>query len=525
MAERMHDTEKGFHRKPSSDGPEKPDYTLHDTTIYDTTIGNVKNTGKATSWGVKVRQWIRTSGAEEGGIERVPSELRTNQSPRDLFSLFMSANVGTATLAFGALGPGLFALGWWDSFLCLLFFNIIGSIPPALMATMGPKLGLRTMVLPRYSFGWYPAKIIAFLNLTNQIGWAMVNAIAGAEILYDVGNTKLPMSVAVLIIGLVAIVVGMFGYKQVHQWERYSWMVMLVCFCIIAGFGAKHFQNVPMGSGATEISDVLSFGTTIIGFQISWAPIAADYGVYMREDRKPFQVFIWTFSGLFVSQFFIEILGAALMTTVTNNDVFTAAYESAGIGGLTGQIFHGYGPGVVGFGKFIQAILSFSVVAVVIANIYSLGLNVQAISNHLLVIPRLVWSLTGGVIFLIAAVAGRNHLSAVMENFLNVIAYWLTPFLTIMFLEHILWRRGYAYDLSAWQDKQKLPLGLAAFPVFLVSTVLAILCMSQTWWVGPIALKVGNAPYGTDISWELALGATIIMYVPLRWLERKHFGR
>lgn len=137
------------------------------------------------------------------------------------------------------------------------------------MATMGPKLGLRTMVLPRYSFGWYPAKIIAFLNLTNQIGWAMVNAIAGAEILYDVGDTKLPMSVAVLIIGVVAIVVGIFGYRQVHRWERYSWIVMLVCFCVIAGFGAKHFQNVPMGSGAAEISDVLSFGTTIIGFQIS----------------------------------------------------------------------------------------------------------------------------------------------------------------------------------------------------------------------------------------------------------------
>jgi hypothetical protein len=51
------------------------------------------------------------------------------------------------------------------------------------------------------------------------------------------------------------------------------------------------------------------------------------------------------------------------------------------------------------------------------------------------------------------------------------------------------------------------------------------LCMSQKWWVGPIALKVGNPPFGTDISWELALGATVVLYVPLRWLERKHFGR
>ena len=234
----------------------------------------------------KVRAWIRNVGAEEGGLERVPPEARTNQTPRDLFTVFMSVNVGVATLVFGTLGPSLFDLGWWDSFLCILFFNIIGSIPPALMATFGPKLGLRTMVIPRYSFGWYPAKVIAMINLLNQIGWAMVNAIAGAEFLYDVGNGNLPMSVSVLIIGLMAMIIGMFGYKHVHRFERYSWIVVAFCFIIVAGFGAKHMMNTPMGTGASEVSSVLSFGTTIIGFQISWAPIAADYGVYMRETCK-----------------------------------------------------------------------------------------------------------------------------------------------------------------------------------------------------------------------------------------------
>jgi purine-cytosine permease-like protein len=245
----------------------------------------------------------------------------------------------------------------------------------------------------------------------------------------------------------------------------------------------------------------------------------------MRETTKPWKVFIWTYSGLFFGQFFIEILGAALMTSVKSSDpAFTAAYDRAGVGGLTGQVFEGYGSGVRGFGKFIQVILSFSVVAVVITNIYSLGLNVQVISNSLMKVPRLIWSLIGGVIFLVAAVAGRNHLQQVMEDFLNVIAYWLTPFLTIVFLEHICFRRGYVYDIDAWDKKEKLPYGIAAFSVFIIGTLLAILCMSQTWWVGPIALDVGNAPYGTDISWELALGVTIVLYIPLRYLERKKWG-
>jgi purine-cytosine permease-like protein len=124
----------------------------------------------------------------------------------------------------------------------------------------------------------------------------------------------------------------------------------------------------------------------------------------------------------------------------------------------------------------------------------------------------------------IAAIAGRNHLQQVMEDFLNVIAYWLTPFLAIMLLEHLCFRRGYAYDVSAWENPKKLPYGFAAFTVFWIGTVLAILCMSQTWYVGPIALAVGNPPYGTDISWELALGVTTLLYPPLRWLERRMTG-
>jgi hypothetical protein len=51
------------------------------------------------------------------------------------------------------------------------------------------------------------------------------------------------------------------------------------------------------------------------------------------------------------------------------SDAFQTAYDTAGVGGLTGQVFQGYGSGVVGFGKFIQVILSFSVLGVVIGKL------------------------------------------------------------------------------------------------------------------------------------------------------------
>jgi hypothetical protein len=66
---------------------------------------------KFSSWGLRLRALVGKIGAEEGGIERVPPELRTDQHPRDLFFLFTSGNCCITTFALGALGPSTFGLG------------------------------------------------------------------------------------------------------------------------------------------------------------------------------------------------------------------------------------------------------------------------------------------------------------------------------------------------------------------------------------------------------------------------------
>jgi len=53
---------------------------------------------KFSSWGLKLRAFVGKFGAEEGGIERVPPEARTDQHPRDLFFFFSSGNCCITTL-------------------------------------------------------------------------------------------------------------------------------------------------------------------------------------------------------------------------------------------------------------------------------------------------------------------------------------------------------------------------------------------------------------------------------------------
>lgn len=476
---------------------------------------------RAPFW-LTVRKWIRFVRGEGVGIERIPEEMRTDQHPRELGSTFFAANCTTSTLALGFLGTTLFSLGWWDSFLTIIFFNLLGGSCAAIVASFGPKLGCRTMIIPRYSFGWWPAKILAFLCGVNQIGWGIVNTIAGAAVLYDAGRGQLPLTVAVLIVCLTAVIFAMLGYRVLHAWYKFAWILMFVCFIFLAGFGGRFFINLPMPSGPHEASDVLSFSTVLIGYQIAWLPKAADYGVYMRPENSAYVSFGWTFAGLSVSQILIEMLGAAIGTLSRSPDPLPEAiYNARGIGGLVGYLFSGLGPHAEGFGKAIEVILSFSAATVVTTDMYSLGLNMQMITKKLLVVPRLIWSSIGGVAILICSMVGRSHLQAVMTNFMNMCAYWIVPFATILLVEHFVWRRHFDYDLTAWNDRTKLPYGIAAFTSWLLSTVLALVSMSQTWWVGPIAASIGGGPAGTDISWILAAAAAIIFYIPLRTWERR----
>ncbi|KAH7244877.1 purine-cytosine permease [Fusarium solani] len=468
----------------------------------------------------RVRRWIKAIGAEESGIERIPEGSRTNQRPWTLFVIFFSANCTTATLALGYLGPAVFNLGWWDSFLCILFFNLLGAVPPALLVQFGHRMGLRTMTVPRYSFGWWPAKAIGIINVITQIGWAIVNDLSGADILYDVGGGDLPSAVCVILIGVVAIIIALFGYNYIHAFERYSWMAVVVCLTILAGFGAPHFVNVPMGRGSLEIASVLSFGTVIMGYELAWVLIAADYSVYMKETTNNTSVVGCAYGGFFISQFLIEILGAAFGTLIMSSDErFGRAYEAAGMGGLIGETFAGHGAGVRGLGKFVEAVLAFSIAAVLVVGMYSIGLSAQVVSKKALLIPRFVYTLIGGAVFLVCSVAGRDHLEAVMTNFLNICAYYVTPFTTIVLADCYIWRRGFKYDLEAWNDGSRLPLGVAASVSFVLGTLVALLCMSQAWWVGPIAAAIGGSPTGMDISWILAAVVSIVVYVPARHFE------
>lgn len=67
-----------------------------------------------------------------------------------------------SSFAIGALGQPVFALGFVDTALTIIFINILGILPVCFFSTFGPKFGLRQMVLSRFWFGYYGVKLSKF---------------------------------------------------------------------------------------------------------------------------------------------------------------------------------------------------------------------------------------------------------------------------------------------------------------------------------------------------------------------------
>ncbi len=70
-----------------------------------------------------------------------------------------------SSFAIGVLAVPVFALGFVDSVLTILFINILGIVPVAFFSTFGPRFGMRQMILSRFFFGYYGVKISTSLVL------------------------------------------------------------------------------------------------------------------------------------------------------------------------------------------------------------------------------------------------------------------------------------------------------------------------------------------------------------------------
>ncbi|KAF2458159.1 permease for cytosine/purines, uracil, thiamine, allantoin-domain-containing protein [Lineolata rhizophorae] len=464
---------------------------------------------------------------EARGIQRVEPDERHDLQQLGYTQVGMfwfSVNLAANNITLGMLGPAVFYLSFLDSSMCAVFGMLVGCVPVAYFATFGPRSGNRTMIVARYCMGWYPVKLVVILNIIVLLGYAMIDCVVAGQILSAVSvDGSLSVVVGIIITAVIAWVVTTFGYQMFHYYEKYAWLPQLVAVSILAGVAGPMFDlDTPSdgeGDMRTIIGNRISFFSLCLAAAVTYSGGAADYFVYYPERTPGWKLFLITMSGLSLSFTFAFIVGIGLASGINSNPVWGDAY-SVSQGAL---IVEGLRP-LGTFGDFLGVVIALGLIANLVVPTYSGGVDFQTLGRYPYRVPRIIWNTIGVIIYTVCALAGREHLAEIFTNFLALMGYWVCIWVAIFLEEHLFFRRNkIGWNWTIWDQRDKLPIGIAALIAFLVGWAGAILCMAQVWYIGPIAALVGH--YGADMGNYIGFAWAALVFPPLRWWELKKYSR
>lgn len=435
--------------------------------------------------------------------------------------LWASGTMNTSCFATGFLGWE-FGLGLKQAVLITIFASLLGGAVTGYCATFGAATGLRQISVSRYSFGWWPNKLIALLNGVQQMGWSAVSCITGGLALTAVSDGRVSLILGIVILAVAALAISFIGLNAILVYERYAWCVFFVIFLIIFGETGKYADNTTPASntGATLAGSILSLFAIVYGSSASWSTIASDYYVHYPVNISRVKVFLLTSFGISIPTSIGMLAGCVVASSLNHQTDWRDTYKNDGLGYLIQDVLYPRG-----FAKFLLTLLVLSGINTNVISIYSAAISFQQLARPFARIPRFIWTFFCFACILGLAVGGREKLNAYLQNFLSLLGYWCTSYAVILFQEHVIFRNGSFdnYDLEGWNDPARLPLGIGAAVAFGLGVVSWCMGMSQTWFVGPLAKVIGDA--GGDVANEMTFVVTILFYPPARYLELKIFGR
>lgn len=512
-------------------------------------------------------------GGETRGIHRILPEERTQVTFMNvikLIFLWMGGACGLSSASGFFLGPIVFGLGFKDSMTAGIFGLTLGCITAAYASIMGPRSGLRQMALSRFVFGWWPTKAIALLNVITLLGYAVVNSVTGGQILASVSNSKIPLEVGIVIIAVISVVIGIFGITYVMAFEGYASIPVFIGFLLLYICSSEYFNtDLQTSSSFTPVTargNWLSFFSVCYGITASWAGVTSDYFIEFPETMSLWASGLLTFICILIPTTFVGVVSILVATGAMTHANLMDGYNAYGNGGLLNAAFAKWHGG----GKFLLIMLFISLVSNNIINVYSISLSSQIWwGKNFNRVPRWSLVLLSAIIYFVCAIAGRDKLAPILNNFLPIIGYWCIIYITILLEENLIFRRrklqprevgnddsglgsgqakdfeekevasgghaelneagqplGYVapradvYRWADWDTPSRLPVGGAATAAFLIGVAGAVLGMCQVYYIGPIARRVGE--YGGDLGMWCSSGFAGVTYPILRYLELEY---
>jgi NCS1 nucleoside transporter family len=446
----------------------------------------------------------RVVAVEPGGAEFIPLAER-HGNPLSLFWTWTSPNLEFATVFVGVLAVLAFGQSFWEAVLAIVLGSGLGALSHGLLGTRGPLFGVPQMIQSRIPFGYWGNVLPAGLNaVTAGIGWFAVNSISGTLALNAL--TSLPKWLCLVIIVAAQITIAYLGHNFLHAFERIAFPLLAVAFVLgaVAILGKAHPAAAAGGGGIGGF--LLTLGATF-GYAAGWNPYASDYTRYFRRDVAPRATALWAGLGVFVSCVVLEVLGALAWTAVPGPKWF-----SNGTAEFVAPM-----PSLIG--KLVLLAIAVGAVSANAINIYSGTLSFLALGFRLsLALRRAIVAVVFGAIGFVLALGSLDDQSR-YEDFLLIIAYWIGPWLGVVFTDWYLRRRhqvdGFLFDRrhNPW----------AGWVSMLVAGAVSILLFSNQQKFQGLLVRSSDPDYVSplgDIAFEVGFVLAVVLYAVAFTLQR-----
>jgi len=257
-------------------------------------------------------------------LSPIPESQRT-QPAFDLFLIFAAANVVATTLQTGAVLGARYGSG--DATVLVLAGAVFGALLVALLAPVGSRSGVPSMIAARAPLGFRGAQLVSLLLYLTNFAWIAVNntiaASVSARLLGGEGSAR----VWAALLGLAATAIVARGPRAVGFADR-----LAVPLMVVAG-SALTWAALTLPATATPAAvqppPPLLWGIdVVIGYQVSWLLMFADYSRYTRSARAGATA---VFAGLALPALWLMPVGWSL-ARIAGSDDPGAMLAASGVG-------------------------------------------------------------------------------------------------------------------------------------------------------------------------------------------------
>ena len=257
-------------------------------------------------------------------LSPIPESQRT-QPAFDLFLIFAAANVVATTLQTGAVLGSRY--GRTDAVVLVLSGALFGSLLVALLAPVGSRFGVPSMIAARAPLGYRGAQIVSGLLYLTNFAWIAVNNTIAASVCAQLLGGAAGARVWAALLGVLATVIVARGPRAVGLADRIAVPLMVVAGSVLTWAA---FTLPPMVEIASaQPPPPLLWGIdVVIGYQVSWLLMFADYSRYTRSARAGATA---VFAGLAIPALWLMPVGWNLARIAGSDDPGTML-AAAGVG-------------------------------------------------------------------------------------------------------------------------------------------------------------------------------------------------